>query len=161
MKSDWLESKSLAAAAVRFSHPLSVRFQDVDAAKVVFFARLFDYFHDAYVAFLDEGGLPLHGVLARGEWGAPLRHAEADFLAPIHFGDLLDVGIVGAALGEGRYTLGYRLSVVKSARTKVGTVVAVGHTHHVVIGGDLDRPRRLALPEDLLKVLGPLVLDSP
>jgi 1,4-dihydroxy-2-naphthoyl-CoA hydrolase len=159
MVPDWLEPKSLAAAQAKFSHRIAVRFQDVDAAKVVFFAKLFDYFHDAYVSYLEVSGLPLDGVLERGEWGAPLRHAEADFLGPIRFGDLVDVGIVGVSLGEGKYTVGYRLALGGSRQSTVGAVVAVGHTCHVVVEGGVARPTRRPIPDELLRVLAPLSLD--
>lgn len=159
MVSDWLEPKSLAVAQAKFTHRIAVRFQDVDAAQVVFFAKLFDYFHDAYVSYLEESGLPLHVVLERGEWGAPLRHAEADFLGPIRFGDLVDVGIVGASWGEGKFILGYRLVLAGSTHSTVGAVVAVGHTCHVVVEGGVARPTRRPIPDELLSVLEPLARE--
>ena len=46
----------LLAAPAGFTHRMLARFQDVDAAGIVFFARIFDYFHDAYVAFFAAHG---------------------------------------------------------------------------------------------------------
>ena len=43
----------LLAAPAGFTHHLPARFQDCDAAGIVFYARVFDYFHDAYVGSVD------------------------------------------------------------------------------------------------------------
>ncbi len=152
-----MDPKALAAASPRFVHTMPVRFQDVDAAGIVFFSRLFDYFHDAYVAFLEHRGLGLPGVLRRAEWGLPLRHAEADFLVPLAFGDVVDVGLVRAAWKESNLIIGYRATLRTSTRGKAGSVAAVGCTHHVVVGGGMERPRRLAPPSDLVEAFAMLV----
>lgn len=86
-----------------------VRFQDVDAAGVVFFARFFDYVHAAYEGFLRDVGLPLPRVLREGTWAAPLRHAEADYLSPARFGDVLAIELVAAHLEESEMSLGWRV----------------------------------------------------
>ena len=55
-------------SAVLYSHPMIVPFQDIDAAGIVFFARIFDYFHNAFVAHLRARGVSLPEVIAGGEW---------------------------------------------------------------------------------------------
>jgi len=154
-----MDPKELAAATPRFVHTMPVRFQDVDAAGIVFFSRLFDYFHDAYVSFLEHRGLGLPGVLLRAEWGLPLRHAEADFLVPLAFGDVVDVGLVRATWNESNLVIGYRATLRTSTRGKTGAVAAVGCTHHVVVGGGMEKPRRVSPPTELVEALS--VLASP
>src|SRR6187549_1067753 len=79
-----------------FKMEREVRFQDVDAAGVIFYPRLLEYFNDAYLALLSSAGQPLHASLGRAPWVSPVRHAEADFMRPLRFGDAIEVAVVGA-----------------------------------------------------------------
>lgn len=85
-------------ATALFTCERDVLFQDIDAAGIVFFARLFDYCHDAFFAFLGSRGLSMAKVMRDGVWGSPLAHAEADYAAPLRFGDRVRVEIVGVEL---------------------------------------------------------------
>ena len=82
-----------------FEHRLRVRFQDVDAARLVFFAKFFDYAHDAYEEWLHGVGQPLHEILNAGEIGTPLVRVEADFERPARHGDELLVRLRGIDIG--------------------------------------------------------------
>lgn len=117
----------LAAQPALHSQTRAVKFQDVDAAGTIYFARTFEYFSDAYLALLMKAGLDVPGMLARREQAAPLVHAEADYLAPLFFGDQVEVEVVLAQLGTSSTRFAYR--VLKAD----GTPAAVGQTHHVWI----------------------------
>ncbi len=121
-----------------------MRFQDVDAAGIVFYARVFDYFHDAYVSFLHGRGARLDEALRDGTWAAPLRHAEADYLRPLHFGDRIDVVIAGIDVAETEYTVGYRVE-------RDGEVVCVGRVVHVAV--DPSEGGRVPVPAELRDAL--------
>jgi len=140
--------KELEAARPVYVHRCAARFQDVDAAGIVFFARVFDYFHDAYLAFMEEGGMPHAEVLKARAWGVPIRRAEADYLAPIRFGDKLEVGLARAAWDASKLTIGYRVAVTG------GKVAAVGLTHHVVV--NFPSFSRIEPPAELRALFGPL-----
>jgi 1,4-dihydroxy-2-naphthoyl-CoA hydrolase len=131
---------------------VEVRFQDVDAANVVFFSRFFDYVHGVYEGLLRELGSPLPQVLKEGIWAAPLRHVEADYLSPVRFGDSLRIALVGAHVEESELTLGWRLA---QRRSPVGQVVAVVQTVHTFI--DPVRRERTSIPPEFMKLLA----DSP
>jgi len=118
----------LMAAPVGFRVPMAARFQDVDAAGIVFFARVLEYFHDAYLAFLADAGQPLPAVLAERRWAAPLRHAEADYLKPIRFGDALEAQLVRARFEGSTLVVGHRLSAAGD-----GAALALGTTVHVFV----------------------------
>lgn len=122
-----------------------VRFQDVDAAGIVFYARVFDYFHDAYTGLLRARGAPLERALREGTWVAPLRWAEAEYLRPLRFGDELAARIVEVEVEATEFRLGYRLDVG-------GEPACVGRTLHVSV--DPTTFRRAPLPEVLRKALG-------
>ncbi len=129
-------SKKAIAEAGRplISQQRPVRFQDVDAAGTIYFPRIFEYFSDTYLALLIEAGLDVPTMLARRERAAPLVHAEADYEAPLHFGDSVDVHVVLAHLGTSSTRYGYRVNKTD------GTLAAVGQTHHVWIDSHTFKP---------------------
>lgn len=121
-----------------------VRFQEVDAAGIVFYARTFDYFHDAYVELLRERGAPLEAALRDGSWVAPLTRAEAEYLRPLRFGDAIDVSLVRIDVGDTDYTIGYRIELD-------GEIACVGRTRHVSV--DPATFRRAPVPPALRHAL--------
>lgn len=91
------------------THPIKVRLEDVDAAGIVFFAQFFHWVHEAYEEFLAQAGNPLPEVLEKARWAAPIRHTEADYRAPVRFGDRLEVQLVLARVAESEITLGWKV----------------------------------------------------
>jgi 1,4-dihydroxy-2-naphthoyl-CoA hydrolase len=139
----WLGAIAESTARIH-AHGRVVAFQDVDAAGIVFYARVFDYFHDAYVDLLRVRGAPLEAALRDGAWVAPLTRAEAEYLRPLRFGDEIDVVVAALDLGETEYGLEYRIE-------HQGRVAAVGRTLHVSV--DPETFRRAAVPEVLRRAL--------
>ena len=86
-----------------------VRFQDVDAAATMFFARYFDWASEVYLAQLTAGGVDVPGMLSRRELAVPLRHVEASYRAPLFFGDRVVVELVAVDLGTTSFSLGFRV----------------------------------------------------
>jgi 1,4-dihydroxy-2-naphthoyl-CoA hydrolase len=109
-----------------FSTERSVRFQDVDAAGVVFFARIFEFFHDNYAEFLASHGCPLEAMLQEGSVLAPLTQAEAEFSGPLHHGERMQLKLVGVELRNRSVTLHHEICVG-------GQVRARGQTRHVFV----------------------------
>jgi YbgC/YbaW family acyl-CoA thioester hydrolase len=133
------------AAHVRFGEERVVRFQDVDAAGIIFYPRVLEYFSDVYIAMLMGSGWDLPKELGRSAVGTPLVHAEADYLAPLRFGDRVSVEIVGVKLGSTSFTVGYRI------RANGGTVASIGQTVHVCLDRATFKPH--AIPESLREIL--------
>ncbi len=127
-------------------HRTKIRFQDVDAAGIIFFARVFELFHDANLAFLDANGLSFAEVLSAKRWLSPLVHAEADYRAPMRFGDEVIVEVAAPELGESSMKVRYR---VRSA-TRPELTLAVGHTVHVFVDGSTFRAR--PVPEEVRRL---------
>lgn len=122
-----------------------VRFQEVDAAGTIYYSRVFEYFGDAYVDLFERGGVSLPKAMAKREWAAPLVHAEAEYLAPMRFGDEVAVHVVKVRCGTSAATVGYR--IVSSG----GRPLAVGHTVHVFVDGTTFKP--CPIPPDVLAAL--------
>jgi YbgC/YbaW family acyl-CoA thioester hydrolase len=133
-----------------FARRRGVAFQDVDAAGIVFFGRIFEYAHDAYAELLAEAGHPLAAVLKEGVWAAPIRHAEADYLRPLRFGDEMDVAIVKAVFAPSELCLGTRIGAIGA--TEPAALVQTVHTF-------VDRRsfQRMPVPGDLQEAIIRLV----
>jgi 1,4-dihydroxy-2-naphthoyl-CoA hydrolase len=129
-----------------FVESRAIRFQDIDAAGIIFYPRVLEMFHDAYAAFLAFAGCPLPEVLKSGGWLAPVRHAEADYFKPLRFGDEVRVEICRAHLLESEATLGYRI-----ARAEGGEVCVVGQVVHTFV--ERASFKRTAIPEPVLRAL--------
>jgi YbgC/YbaW family acyl-CoA thioester hydrolase len=141
-----MDGFDVAALTVRtagaFAVNRGVRFQDVDAAGILFHPRLLEYFHDAYLELMAAAGTPLEVVLRTQTWGSPLRRVEAHYLKPLRFGDRIEIAMVGAKLQLSDVAVGYRVARLDNAE-----LVAVGQTHHVFV--DLATFRRVPIPEPL------------
>jgi YbgC/YbaW family acyl-CoA thioester hydrolase len=128
-----------------------VRFQDVDAAGIIFYPRVLEYFHDLYVAFLAQAGSPLPQILREKPWISPVRHAEADYLKPLRFGDTVSVALVAAHVEPSEVTLGYRL-----ACSDTDELTGLGQVVHTFL--DPATFKRIAIPDTLqaaYRALGP------
>lgn len=135
------DKRELSAGDPAFRHPLTVRFQDVDAAGIGFFARITTYFHDAYFAFLASRGCDVPEIIAEAPYMAPMVHCEADFLRPLRFGDEVEAQVVAARLEGSELVVGFRL-----VRRDDGTVAAVGQQGHVFV--DRTDFTRVPAPEE-------------
>jgi YbgC/YbaW family acyl-CoA thioester hydrolase len=111
-----------------FREERMVRFQDVDAAGVIFYPRAFEYFHDLYVSYLARIGLPLTEALETRSFAAPIRYCEAHYFKPLRFGDQVEVALVQAHLEQTEITLGFRVT-----RCSDGQVAFVGQTVHTFV----------------------------
>ncbi len=141
------ERDVLKLRAPAYAQTRAVRFQDVDAAGIIFYPRLLEYFHDAYLEFLTHVGQPLHASLGRAPWLSPIRHAEADFLRPLRFGDTVQVALVAAHTSPeaepNEVTIGFRIVNVET-----GEPATVGQSVHTFV--DAASFRRTRIPAALL-----------
>lgn len=88
-----------------FRYERPVRFADVDAARIVFFARYLDYCHDAIEAlFNDLPGGYAHLTMVR-DIGVPSVRVEVDYRAPLRYGDVALIDVTVERVGEKSITL--------------------------------------------------------
>jgi YbgC/YbaW family acyl-CoA thioester hydrolase len=87
-----------------------VRFQDVDHAGIVFFAKFFEYCHVVYEDFVEEVlGLGPTEFFEVRKYGAPLVATRSEHLAPLRHGDRMTVEMVVTALGRSSFTMEYTI----------------------------------------------------
>lgn len=123
-----------------------VRFEEVDAAQLVFFPRFLGYCHEAMEALFDdvEGGY-VHMVRDR-KIGVPAVHVECDFKSPLRYGDVARIETTVAKLGRTSVTFRYALS-----RASDGAHVA--SITHVCAVSDLSALRAIPIPDDIRAAL--------
>ena len=134
------------ASCVLCARELPLRLQDIDGARVIFFTRPLEFFHDLMMEFLAERGYPFSQVMEQDEWLMPLRHTEADYLAPLRMGDRVRVELVRVEMDETEAAFGFRM-----LRQSDNRVAAVGQTIHVCV--DAKTFRRKPFPEEVRRAL--------
>jgi acyl-CoA thioester hydrolase len=91
----------------RFYHPIEVRYGDLDPQGHVNNARFLTYMEQARVAYYKQLGMWPGGSFT--DFGAILAEVRVTFLAPIHWGDPLRVGMRITRLGNKSMTAEYRI----------------------------------------------------
>lgn len=125
-----------------FRTTINVRFQDVDAAGVLFFGRIFDYSHHAYEELIESSGVDRAHYFAGAEYLVPIAHAEADYRNPIRVGERVTVAIDVTRVGRASFRLRYRVTgrADEDLRAEVVTV-------HAFVDRATMRP--ISIPEHL------------
>jgi 4-hydroxybenzoyl-CoA thioesterase len=126
-----------------------VRFEEVDAAGIAYFARYFGWCHEAMAAMLAplEGG-GYRGMIER-RLGLPTVHVEADFASPLKYGDEVRILVNVERLGASSVALRFRLETHGDGRAPIH----VATIRHVVVLTNLDDLQHVPLRDDLRALL--------
>jgi 4-hydroxybenzoyl-CoA thioesterase len=129
-----------------FEHDRPVRFEDVDAAGIVYFARFFGYCHDALEHLFDglDGGYV--ALIMIRKIGLPAVHASSDYTAPLRYGDIARIAVSVTKLGTTSAHLGFDM-----VRVRDGALVA--RVNHVHVCTSLETMTKLAFPADVRSLL--------
>jgi 4-hydroxybenzoyl-CoA thioesterase len=129
-----------------FVYERAVRFEEVDAARIVFFARFLQYAHEAMEVLLAglEGGYV--GLVLGRRIGMPAVHVSCDFRSPLRFGDVMLIELRVARIGNKSVTFRYDF-IKKAEGTSVATV------EHVCAITDLAAMRAVSIPDDVRALL--------
>ena len=128
----------------RYARP--VRFEDVDAAQIVFFARFLNYCHEAMEALfadLDGGYVAL---IRDRRIGLPAVHVECDFTSPLRYGDVARIDVTVERVGRSSCSLRYLF-------TREGDGEKVASILHVCAVSDLRTITSMPMPDDMRAVL--------
>jgi len=93
-----------------FEHAMQVRFQDVDAAGVLFYGRVYDYSHVAYEEFWASMGVDRAWVFSGADFLIPIARSEADYRKPVLHGERIVVRLDVTRVGRASFSLGYRVT---------------------------------------------------
>jgi len=119
-----------------FTSKLRVRFADIDWARVVYFARFFDFAHRTFEDFFNEHAKVTYAeVLAERKLGFPIVTSTAEFFAPLRLGDIARVEMEVLKLSKrsvtSRFTLyrdsnGERCAVIVLKQAAIDTSTFTG-----------------------------------
>ena len=123
-----------------------IRFEDVDAARIVFFARFFNYGHEAMESLFDgiEGGYV--NLTMERHIGMPAVHVEADFKAPFRFGDVARIEVTVPHIGTKSCTFRY-------AFFRKADGVHAATVEHTCAVSDLQAMKAIVIPPDVRALL--------
>lgn len=122
-----------------------VRMHDVDLAGILYFPRQFRFAHDAFEDFLASDGITFNQIFKQEDFVFVVVHAEADYLAPLHVGDVLEVSVVIKAVGTTSFIVLYEIR--KNKKDLVGTAQTV----HVTL--DSKTRKKIPIPKDFREFL--------
>jgi 4-hydroxybenzoyl-CoA thioesterase len=140
---------------VAFVFSTPVRFADVDHAGIVYYPRFFHYFHLAFEELFRArlGPRAYVELLDRDRIGFPAVRAEADYRAPLRFGDTAVITMAVARLGDSSIT--FRYEVARDGGEATSIVCAEGQVVCAVV--DLSTFRAIAVPPMVRALIADLV----
>ncbi len=127
-------------------HERAVRFEEVDAAGILFFARYLTLCHDAMERFFDALPGGYVGLIVGRRIGFPAVHVEGDFTAPLRYGDTARIEVSVARVGETSCTFRYAI-------TRASDGAAAAKIEHVTVSTALDTMQKVPLPADVRALL--------
>ena len=127
-----------------FTYMRTVRFQDTDAAGVVYFANVLAMCHEAYEESLAASGIDLKVFFSNPAVAIPISHASVDFLRPMFCGDHAIIHLMPKCLASDKFEIAYEVVVAAQ-------LVAKAITRHVCIAPS-SRTRK-ELPAELIQSL--------
>ncbi|MCW6051665.1 acyl-CoA thioesterase [Lyngbya sp. CCAP 1446/10] len=128
-----------------FTYTRTVRFQDTDAAGVVYFANVLAMCHEAYEASLAASGINLKEFFSNPQAALPVIHATVDFYRPMFAGDRLTIQLTPKQIAGDEFEIAYQVFSGEVA----GRSAAKALTKHVCI--DAVTRTRKQLSEDLMQ----------
>ncbi|MGD1862446.1 MAG: acyl-CoA thioesterase [Leptolyngbyaceae cyanobacterium] len=120
-----------------FEYCRTIRFQDTDAAGVVYFTQILSICHEAYEASLQASHVDLRTFFSRGEIAVPVTHSSADFRRALMCGDEITVRLLPTQTNEDSFEIQYQL--INAA----GQIAATAITRHVSINAATRQRHRL------------------
>jgi 1,4-dihydroxy-2-naphthoyl-CoA hydrolase len=140
-----------------FTYSHTIRFQETDAAGVVYFANVLIICHAAYEAALDEYGISLRSFFQGDDVAVPIVHANVDFKQPMFCGDHIAIGLTPQKLNDNSFEIHYQLRLASDHNP--ARCLAQALTRHVCI--DRHQRSRRSLPDHLCGWLQALQQSEP
>jgi 1,4-dihydroxy-2-naphthoyl-CoA hydrolase len=126
-----------------FTYNRTVRFQDTDAAGVVYFANVLSICHEAYEASLAASGINLQTFFNNPASAIPIIHASVDFRRPMYCGDYLLIHLIPQQIDDNKFEISYEIVASLSEQQLAKAV-----TRHICI--QPVTKTRILLPEAII-----------
>ncbi len=127
-----------------FTYNRTIRFQDTDAAGVVYFANVLTICHETYEAALESLGINIKEFFTNPSSAFPIVHTQSDFIRPMYCGDKLFVKLTTLKIGVEQFEINYQIYINDQLAAKA-------MTRHVCI--DATTRQKKALSAEIVKCL--------
>jgi 1,4-dihydroxy-2-naphthoyl-CoA hydrolase len=121
-----------------FIYSRTVRFQDTDAAGVVYFANTLAMCHEAYEESLIVSGVEVWKFFSSSAIALPIVHAEADYRHPAFCGDRHEIHLTPALTSSHEFEIRYAIYAADDSERLISRAL----TRHVCIN-PVNRERQL------------------
>lgn len=112
-----------------FTYNRTIRFQDTDAAGIVYFANVLSICHEAYEESLAMAGINLKTFFSNSGTAIPIVHTSVDFFAPMFCSDKLLIHLTPQELSDTKFEIFYEIVADSSSQVKLAKAL----TRHVCI----------------------------
>jgi len=120
-----------------------VRFQEIDAAGILYYPRFFDLYHRVFEDFFAaETGTPYHRFIGERRIGWPAVRSDGEFVAPLRFGDEARIELSFPELGRASVKCRYRAHRAVDGKFCAEATITVVTT-------DLEAMRAVPLPDEV------------
>ncbi|MEQ9235936.1 acyl-CoA thioesterase [Coleofasciculus sp. E2-BRE-01] len=130
-----------------FTYNRTVRFQDTDAAGVVYFANVLVMCHEAYEDSLAKAGINLKTFFSHAAVAVPIIHSSVDFFQPMFCGDKLLIDGIPQRLSDSKFEIKYQVIDAASPQRHLADAL----TRHVCI--DTNTRTKIILPDGMINWL--------
>ncbi|WP_066424979.1 thioesterase family protein [Anabaena sp. 4-3] len=127
-----------------FTYHRTIRFQDTDAAGVVYFANILSICHEAYEESLAISGINIQQFFTHPKVAFPIVHASVDFFRPIFCGDKLLISLIPQKISLEKLEITYEIYADD-------VIIAKAVTRHVCI--DASSRTKQELPGEIIQWL--------
>lgn len=90
-----------------FTKEITIKFRDADPIGILFFGNIFGLAHDAFEDFLPSAGFTWREWFQTKDYLVPIRHTEANFLAPFVPGDSYKIHVGVDSLSNTAFKMKY------------------------------------------------------
>lgn len=115
--------------SLKFQTEMRLKFRDADPAQIMYFANIFSLAHDAFEEFIVKAGYKYEEWFTKDLHMIPIRHAEADYKAPLVPGGLYTVVVQVENLGTTSFKMKYTFESKAGIHATVKMVHAVLDPH--------------------------------
>jgi 4-hydroxybenzoyl-CoA thioesterase len=129
-----------------FIYARPVRFEEVDAAGIVFFPRILAYCHDTVAELFASLVGGYSALIMERRLGLPIVHVDVDFTAPLRFGDTAKIDLRLARIGHSSATFEMNLARARDS-------VAVARVRLICVCTDLSTLLSTEWPSDVRQIL--------
>lgn len=115
--------------SLKFQTQIRLKFRDADPAQIMYFANIFSLAHDAFEEFIVKAGYKYDEWFTKDHHMIPIRHAEADYKAPLVPGNVYTVSVQVINLGTTSFKMKYSFESQGKLHATVQMVHAVLDPH--------------------------------